>query len=178
MERRSPLRADPDKQRAWQQRGAQKYAERQRTKTDQERTRRSAPQKRSRNVKPSRNDGPWRAEVLRRYGTVCVSCGDSNHVQADHMMPRSQGGASDPRNGLPLCGEFSRNTPGGCHPAKTAGRILIRPEWLHPEQIEFLAEAGWVAWDADGQPYGRGWKHFAPMVGAGRKKGGDPDGEG
>lgn len=66
-------------------------------------------------------------------------------------------------NGLPLCGEFSTTTPGGCHPAKTAGRLRIEPAWLTPEQVAYLARIGWVAWDDDGHPYGRGWRHFTYM---------------
>lgn len=97
-------------------------------------------------------------------GEVCVRCGDTRNVQADHLWPRSQGGPSVVENGLPLCGEFSRNTPGGCHPMKTAGTIVIEPTWLTWQQILWLADVGWVKWGPDGQPYGRGWKHFAPMA--------------
>lgn len=76
------------------------------------------------------------------------------------MMPRGQGGKSDPRNGLPLCGPWSQNTIGGCHQLKTDGRIVIEPEWLEQEQIEFLAAVGWVRWNEAGQPEGLGWRHF------------------
>lgn len=164
MKRTAALRADPAKARAWQARGAQAYAARQRE------ARRSspavdnpgdtAPQPRSKNVKPRRNDAGWRAECEAKRGLVCRGCGDTNHVQMDHIWPRSQGGPSVVENGLPLCGEFSRNTPGGCHPAKTAGRIVIEFSWLDPDQVAWLAAVGWVAWDADGQPRGRGWRHF------------------
>lgn len=173
MKRGGPLKADPSKARAWQQRGAQKYAARQREKAVEEpqirsenaQLRRSG---RGRSSKKKRNDSGWRKEVMALHGERCAACGDTNHVQADHMWPRSQGGPSHVLNGLPLCGEFSRNTPGGCHPKKTAGTMVIQPEWLLPEQIEWLAEVGWVAWDDQGQPYGRGWKHFAPRTVRGR----------
>lgn len=72
----------------------------------------------------------------------------------DHMKPRSQQGRSDVENGLPLCRTH--------HEAKTSGTLQIRFEWLTTEQVTYLAEIGWVAWDADGQPSGEGWKHFAP----------------
>lgn len=159
MERRKPLRSDPAKYREWQARSAKSMREKHLKKT---------PLKRSKivNRKPRRNDAPWRAEVLSRYGLACVRCGDQAHVQADHIWPRSQGGPSDPRNGLPLCGEFSKNTPGGCHPMKTASRIVIEPAWLAPDQIEWLADVGWVWWDADGEPMGRGRKHFASQKAA------------
>lgn len=109
---------------------------------------------------PRRNDSRWRADVLAAYGARCVSCGDTRHVQADHLWPRAQGGPSDVLNGLPLCGEYSAVTRGGCHPAKTAGRLLIDPAWLTAAQREFLADGGWVAWDRAGAPYGRGFRHF------------------
>lgn len=202
MKRSGPIKSDPAKTRAWQARGAKKYADRQRPsdirpndiqaivtpkqsglseyRARQEAARalltdptvaevvtaRSEPRpqpKPKRSKKKPRNDSGWRAEVMARYGPACVRCGDRAHVQADHMWPRGQGGPSDVRNGLPLCGEFSRNTPGGCHPMKTASTIVIEPDWLAQEQIDWLAEVGWVAWDEHGQPYGRGWKHFAPQ---------------
>lgn len=166
MKRSGPIKSDPAKTRAWQARGAKKYADKQREREPQSRSGNVKPLEgggRGRSTKKRRNDSGWRAEVMAAYGPACVSCGDTAHVQADHMWPRGQGGPSDVRNGLPLCGEFSRNTPGGCHPKKTASTIVIEPEWLAPEQIEWLAEVGWVAWDDDGQPYGRGWKHFAPQ---------------
>jgi len=120
-----------------------------------------------------RNDASWRNEVLTLHGPVCASCGDTQHVQADHVWPRSQGGPSHVLNGLPLCGEFSRNTRGGCHVAKTESRMLIQFEWLLPEQVAWLAEVGWVRWDEQGQPTGRGWRHFAPRTVPGvRLKGG------
>lgn len=161
MKRSGPIKSDPAKTRAWQARGAKAYADKERKPLA-----RSAGLERNgrgRSTKKRRNDSGWRAEVMEVHGEVCASCGDTAHVQADHLWPRGQGGPSDVRNGLPLCGEFSRNTPGGCHPAKTNGTIVIEPAWLRPEQIEWLAEVGWVAWDEDGQPYGRGWRHFAPQ---------------
>lgn len=159
MKRSGPLKADPEKTRAWQRR-SQPIA--------RSALKPGAPKKRT---KKRRNDAPWKVEVHRRYGTLCVSCGAKRDVQADHMMPRSQGGASDPRNGLPLCGPFS-DTGMDCHGRKTASTMLIRPEWLDQEQIDFLAEVDWVHWDEDGQPRGRGWRHFAPMAGAEIQKGG------
>lgn len=82
----------------------------------------------------------------------------------DHVIPKSQRPQyrHDVRNGLPLCGAFSRNTPAGCHPAKTAGTLQFEFEWFDPDQIAFLREVGWVDWDSDGQPFGAGMKHFRP----------------
>lgn len=62
-------------------------------------------------------------------------------------------------NGLVLCASH--------HQAKTESRMVIEPSWLEPDQLEWLKAVGWVWWDADGRPQGRGWRHFAPMVGAG-----------
>lgn len=167
-------RGDAAKTRDWQARGAKKYADKQRNDAQVRATARSESRARAKIVQAAkrdtpvrqarrRNDAPWRHEVMAAYGPACVSCGDTAHVQADHMKPRSQGGPSVRPNGLPLCGEFSRNTPGGCHPAKTAGRIVIDPAWLADEQIAWLAEVGWVWWDEDGEPQGRGHKHFGRM---------------
>lgn len=158
LQRRTPLQGDPAKNRAWQQR----------SKPMQRANLNSGPPavgSSPRRAKPKRNDGPWKAEVHRRYGVVCVSCGATRDVQADHIWPRGQGGPSDPRNGLPLCGDFS-DTGENCHGRKTASTMVIRHEWLQQEQIDFLADAGWVRWDEDGQPHGRGWRHFAPIAGA------------
>ena len=111
---------------------------------------------------PKHNDSPWRAECIALRGEMCRSCGDTAHVQMDHVIPKSQRPSlrHDVRNGLPLCGEFSRNTPGGCHPAKTAGRLLLQFEWFDADQIAFLAAERWVDWDDAGQPFGAGMKHF------------------
>lgn len=197
MKRSGPIKSDPEKQRAWQARGAAKYAEKVRSQPLQRRQSalpttsprstetpvqpgtpkpfprwliavpeqtgspfRPDPKPAPKGKKKPRNDSGWRAEVMALHGEVCVRCGDTAHVQADHLWPRSQGGPSHPLNGLPLCGEFSRNTPGGCHPLKTASSIVIEPSWLLPEQQEWLASVGWVDWDADGNPFGRGMKHF------------------
>lgn len=111
-----------------------------------------------------RNDGPWRAGCLTLRGGYCRACGpftqfvDSNghpcgrRLEVDHIWPRSQGGPSVVENGLVLCVAH--------HADKTASRIVIDPAWLDPDQVAWLADAGWVAWDGAGQPHGRGWKHF------------------
>ena len=72
----------------------------------------------------------------------------------DHLKPRSQGGPSVVENGLPLCRTH--------HEAKTSGTLQIRYEWLTDAQRAFLAADGWVDWDADGLPFGHGYRHFAP----------------
>lgn len=70
----------------------------------------------------------------------------------DHIKPKGQGGKSDVENGLPLCEEH--------HRMKTDSEIVIEWAWLDPDQLEYLARVGWVDWDAEGKPLGRGWKHF------------------
>ena len=109
-----------------------------------------------------RNDGPWRQQCLDLYGPRCKACG-STEVEIDHIIPRSQGGASDVENGLVLCGQWSPTVPGGHHGLKTAGRLLIDPAWLTAEQRAYLALQGWVDWDRYGRPFGRGFKHFGPI---------------
>ena len=152
MRRGKPLRVDPEKQRAWQQRGAQKYEARQRKASP-----RPGRGKVRRLGGTRRNDAQWREDVLAAYGRSCVVCATTRWLQADHVWPRGQGGPSDVRNGLPLCEEH--------HRAKTEGRLRIRYEWLAEDQRAFLREAGWVWWDADGLPCGRGWKHFEERKG-------------
>lgn len=179
MKRSGPIQSDPAKTRAWQARGAKKYADRQRKEPQIQSGNAQLERKgRGRSTKKRRNDSGWRKEVMELHGEVCARCGDTNHVQADHLWPRGQGGPSHVMNGLPLCGEFSRNTPGGCHPQKTASTIVIEPEWLLPEQIAWLAEVDWVAWDEDGQPHGRGWKHFGERTARSREEKGGTHGTG
>lgn len=142
------MKTDPEKARAWQRRGVENY----------QRNRAAAvPRRRKSRAKPRRNDGPWRDECIALYGDWCRACG-AHGCQMDHMWPRGQGGRSDVRNGLPLCPTH--------HEQKTLGKLQIRPEWLTVEQIEYLAEVRWVAWDEQGQPYGRGYKHFTARVAA------------
>ena len=150
------MRPDPEKVRTWQRRGAERYAAKQRQRAARAREGSGTPRP-ARRSKPARNDGPWRNECIARYGDWCRSCA-ARGCQMDHMKPRSQGGQSDVRNGLPLCRS--------CHERKTAGTLQIRYEWLDAEQVTYLAEIGWVAWDAAGQTYGEGYKHFAARVAA------------
>lgn len=107
-------------------------------------------------AKARRNDGPWRSQCLEKRGAWCRVCGYSGRVEIDHVFPRSQGGPSVVENGLPLCPTH--------HQAKTESRLRFRFEWFDADQIAWLEEVGWVSWDADGQPAGRGWRHFEPLT--------------
>lgn len=148
------MTADPVKAREWRQRGAANYQRRQREKPHL-----AAPRK-----PPRRNDAPWREDCLAKRGRFCRACWSERgatrlqgtRLEIDHIQPRSQGGPSVVENGLVLCSEH--------HRAKTESRLLIRYEWLAVDQVLWLAEVGWVAWDDAGQPYGRGWRHFAPLA--------------
>lgn len=111
----------------------------------------------------TRNDARWGISCRDLYGTRCVVCGDPD-TEVDHIIPRSQGGPSVIDNGLILCGAWSSTVDGGHHGMKTAGTLKIRYEWLTPAQVEFLADWGWVTWDENGEPFGQGWKHFAPRT--------------
>jgi 5-methylcytosine-specific restriction endonuclease McrA len=199
-----PLKNDPEKARAWQQRSAEKAIARMREKgaklapreaegrkpalaagsrlPSSAALKRSAKSSKSGGLngtgsslrgsttrkastsRPKHNDGPWRNAVMAARGEQCRSCGDTRHVEADHVIPKSQDSTAraDVENGLPLCGAFSGNTPGGCHPAKTAGALKFEFEWFDPDQIEYLKAKGYVDWDEHGQPFGRGMKHFQP----------------
>lgn len=151
MKRSNRLRVDPAKAREWQARGAKRYEEKKRAASRERVTRTKTPRK-----KPRRDDSGWRDEVLARVGPRCAACGQSGYVEIDHIWPRSQGGPSHVLNGLPLCGPY------GCdaHGKKTRSELVIEHAWLDDEQRAWLADMGWVRWDHDGAPEGRGWKHF------------------
>jgi hypothetical protein len=57
----------------------------------------------------------FRIAVMRRYGPQCAVCGMSviELLDAVHLVPKSENGTDDPRNGLPLCAlhhrAFDRN---------------------------------------------------------------------
>lgn len=140
----------------------------------------SAPKRAARRATRRHNDAPWRNACIEIYGHACISCGDVGNVEMDHIIPKSQDktARADVENGLPLCGAFSRTTPGGCHPAKTAGTLRFEFWWFTATQITYLAKKGWVSWDSDGEPHGRGMKHFQPKVSAGESKGGQHGSEG
>jgi len=168
MKIRRPLNSDPAKAREWQQRSQQAAIKRL-----QDKGRKLAPREPKpavqRPAKPRRpvqrqNDGPWRNECIEAYGEWCRSCGNPHGVQMDHIWPKGQGGVNHVGNGLPLCST--------CHRRKTDSEIVIEWSWLTPTHLAFLAEVGWVDWDDDGQPFGRGWKHFGarrPVPGEGKE---------
>jgi hypothetical protein len=105
-------------------------------------------------------DKQWREAGETRYGAFCRNCGSWQHVEADHMKPKGQGGKSHLENLLFLCGAWGLC---GGHALKTAGRLHIERSWLEPAQIAYLAEIGWVRWDPEtGEVSGNGWRHFAP----------------
>lgn len=138
------MKRDEGKLRAWQARGARRYAERQRE---------AAPRPQQRKRKPS--DAPWREEAFALRGAFCRRCRRTWGLECDHLKPRSQGGASVIENALCLCSD--------CHRLKTEHRILVERSWLDADQIVWLAREGWVEWDADGEPRGRGCRSFAPV---------------
>ena len=152
------MNRDPEKHRAWQRRGAANYAakQRERGRSPQKRSEKGAPRRSPLSSRPKRNDSGWRAECIEKRGAWCRACGFSGRVELDHIVPRSQGGPSVVENGLPLCPSD--------HQAKTESRLRFRFEWFDADQIAWLEEVGWVSWDADGQPAGRGWRHFEPLT--------------
>jgi len=107
-----------------------------------------------------RTDSAWRAECVARRGSYCRGCGDTRQPQADHIIPRAQGGPSVVENGMILGGPFGC----GCHDRKTAHRLLVQRAWLDDDQVQWLAEHGHVTWTASGEPTGRHAILFARLV--------------
>lgn len=50
-----------------------------------------------------KRDASFRARVLAAYGTSCVICGYSHHVEAAHLNPKHQISDDRTENGAPLC---------------------------------------------------------------------------
>jgi hypothetical protein len=108
-----------------------------------------------------RNDSRWRAECIQLRGARCRGCGDTKDVQMHHVLPRAHGGESVVENGQPMCGPWTAvGPPGGCHAALTEHRMCNRREWLDDDQLTWLKERGWVWWDDEGVPHGRGSRGF------------------
>jgi hypothetical protein len=114
------------------------------------------------------NDGPFRRLVMAARGEACRAApGCKGPIQAAHIWGKGQTGPSEVENGVPLCA--------GHHQAYDGYRLKLRPEWLDSDQIAWLEDAGYVAWAADGQPYGRGWRRFEYRLPApGGQKRGEP----
>lgn len=55
----------------------------------------------------------WADAVKRRAGYRCEQCGSRDRVQADHVLPISQGGQDTPENGRALCHTCHRRVHGG-----------------------------------------------------------------
>jgi 5-methylcytosine-specific restriction endonuclease McrA len=164
MQRKIPLKADPEKTRAWRAR-SQPIGRSTATGVDASTPRSLRPNssltsesttesatapswRRPASSGPRRNDAPWRAEVFELRGGYCrvPACGGRD-LQCDHLIPRSQGGPSVVPNGWPLCRAH--------HEAKTAHELKIRPEWLDEDQVEWLATEGHATWGEDGEVRGR-----------------------
>jgi hypothetical protein len=109
-----------------------------------------------------RDDARWRHGCLAMRGWYCRVCAmppapnRPGPLEIDHIWPRSQGGPSVVENGLVLCRRH--------HADKTAGVLRIDRRWLDADQVAWLADVGWVEWDGDGSPLGRGWRHFERVV--------------
>jgi 5-methylcytosine-specific restriction endonuclease McrA len=155
MQRKTPLKTDPAKTRAWQERSKRlSRAVQPRGATAVETTTKDTPTETAgsatgkRRRKPRRNDAPWRSEVFALRGAYCRVPGCvGRDLQCDHLIPRSQGGPSVVPNGVPWCQEH--------HDQKTAHQLRIRPEWLDGDQLEWLAAEGHAVWDETGEVRGR-----------------------
>jgi hypothetical protein len=101
------------------------------------------------------NEAPFRRAVMAARGEHCRVCGSSQWVQAAHVWSKGRGGPTVVENGIPLCQPH--------HTAYDSSRLRLRREHLDPDQVEWLRQKGWVDWDADGQPIGRGCRLFEPV---------------
>jgi hypothetical protein len=83
----------------------------------------------------------------------------------DHLISRAQfRHGSVVENGLPLCDPFAVGSPfaGGCHQAKTDGKLKITPDMLDPDQVDWLEANGFARWDPEtGEVSGLHMKIFA-----------------
>ena len=96
--------------------------------------------------------------MIELYGHRCVALelgGCRGRIEAHHVQYLSQGGRDVPENGIPLCTVH--------HQAVHSRRVLLRRRWLFGPAADYLARVGWVAWDDDGHPYGRGHRGFAAL---------------
>lgn len=59
------------------------------------------------------------AALCAKYGNICLACGQLRPLTADHIVPRSKGGAFDISNIQPLCGP--------CNSSKGDRTIDYRP---------------------------------------------------
>lgn len=107
-----------------------------------------------------KNDAEWRKAVFALYGSRCRLRGVGTEVglcrgrlHCHHIRYKSQGGASVLGNGIPVC-DFH-------HSMVHARRILIPKYVLEQVTLDHLRISGWVDWDGDGIPFGRGFRGFA-----------------
>lgn len=105
---------------------------------------------------PRPSESPFRAEVLALCGTRCAVCQTSRDIQAAHIIGKGQGGPTVAWNGIPLCREH--------HEAYDQYRLKLRWEHLTVPQLAGLMLAGYVDWDDDGEPFGRGMRRFENMT--------------
>lgn len=105
----------------------------------------------------------WRDQLRKVRPYRCVAAYEAatlgpcrGRLEADHIWERSQGGPYAVENGAFLCASH--------HLAKTRNELQYRYDWLEADQVAWFAAAGFVAWDrCTGEPYGRGWRTFAPL---------------
>lgn len=50
-------------------------------------------------------------EIKQKTGGRCAQCGSSQHIECHHIVPHCLGGRDSVDNGIPLCGDRSRD----CH---------------------------------------------------------------
>lgn len=93
-----------------------------------------------------RDNARWARKALDTYGPACQICHRTDlPIEVDHLVPRAQQGPSEVGNAAIMCREH--------HRMKTDHELLIRPGWLWPMQVDWLAENGHVWWE-NGEVYG------------------------
>ena len=99
----APTRA---RARAWARANPQRINERNRAwriaHPDLARAHTQATKARRRSAEGSFTAAEWRA-MCDRYGNVCLACGASGKLSADHIVPLSRGGSNTIENIQPLC---------------------------------------------------------------------------
>jgi hypothetical protein len=113
-------------------------------------------EQKTRKQRPS--EAGFHREVMDAYGRRCAVCLDGGWVQSAHIVGKGQGGPTVVENGLPLCQAD--------HTAYDQYKLRLRFEHLTPTHRRWLAEVGYVDWDAGGQPFGRGHRRFEPLSSA------------
>lgn len=102
-------------------------------------------------------EAEWGRAVRDWLGVACAVCRSTYLTQADHIIPRAQGGLNDLHNGWMICGPYDC----AAHALITANLLKIDPNLLRAEHLLYLADHNYVIFDpTTGEPFGRGMRRF------------------